>query len=117
MTQFNRSLSPNYRIPFANLYSLHLFCCRSQCYDRNGNFIAKKKPQKMISEEKPSQNHSLPHGICGENSFLIVTIICAACAMLSKEHGVTVLAVCFATDLAKCCQKSKNARNKNKIIY
>ena len=62
----------------------------------------------MISEEKPSQNQSQAHGSYGENSFLIVTIICAACAMLSKEHGITVLAVCFATDLAKCCQKSKS---------
>ena len=102
------SPTPNYPLQFVNFNPIHLFCCRSQCYDRNGNCIAKRKPQKMTSEEKPSQNRSQAHGFYGENSFLLVTVICAACAMLSKEHGITVLAVCFATDLAKCCQKSKS---------
>lgn len=31
--------------------------------------------------------------------YIITTLICAACSMLTKEHGVTVLAVCAVYDL------------------
>ena len=42
------------------------------------------------------QRHNL---VIGKWFWLVATLICATCSMLTKEHGVTVLAVCAVYDL------------------
>jgi hypothetical protein len=63
-----------------------------QC-DKNGNFAAACKKQ---------QQHNLAF-----EPYLAFTVIFAACAMFSKEQGVTVLGVCFVMDLLTTTKASK----------
>jgi hypothetical protein len=48
-----------------------------------------------------------------ENKYLALTALFAACAMFSKEQGITVLGVCFATDLISRGNRGLEAKKRS----
>ncbi len=43
--------------------------------------------------------HTYPHTLITEYGWLLLSLVCCVCSVLSKEQGITVLALCGTYDL------------------
>lgn len=93
--------SPHHYRGHSEDYGSLVFAAAAQC-DKNGNALVgngSKHGSKKHHHLQQSSSSVLPAANNKDMSYLALTAFLAGCSMFSKEQGVTVLAVCFATDL------------------
>ncbi len=96
-------------------------CDETRNCDKNGNVVVTKKMLSSVTKHSTQRRNKLTDQCQNSNAniYLLLTVAFAGCAMFSKEQGITVLGVCFVTDLVKVLKRKnipKMIENRNQIV-